>query len=167
MSTQYTRNLDWSVLLQGNYFEVYFLRIYLILQLYKQQIFFVANYVLALLFIFFFFTIALSIYPSFHFVVLLLPDIFFFFFFSCFLVSFYGAFAKAQLLTCLHLCNSVLCSVCYFVFNTYCNIWVRSEWSDVHHVYLQSFTQKLHLRCIFFWGEGRYSNSIIMGLCKW
>lgn len=94
MSTQYTRNLDWSVLLQGNYFEVYFLRIYLILQLYKQQIFFVANYVLALLFIFFFFTIALSIYPSFHFVVLLLPDIFFSFFFHAFWCLFMGHLQK-------------------------------------------------------------------------
>lgn len=134
------------------------------MQLYKQQIFFVANYVLALLFIFFFYN-SIKHLPQFSFCCASVAR-FFFFFFSCFLVSFYGAFAKAQLLTCLHLCNSVLCSVCYFVFNTYCNIWVRSEWSDVHHVYLQSFTQKLHLRCIFFWGEGRYSNSIIMGLCK-
>lgn len=138
----FTRKLFWSVLLKN----------LLNLQLYKQQRFFVANYVLALLFIFFFYN-SIKHLPQFSFCCASVAR-FFFLFFSCFLVSFYGAFAKAQLLTCLHLCNSVLCSVCYFVFNTYCNIWVRSEWSDVHHVYLQSFTQKLHLRCIFLGGRG-------------
>lgn len=134
------------------------------MQLYKQQRFFVANYVLALLFIFFFYN-SIKHLPQFSFCCASVAR-FFFFFFHAFWCLFMGHLQKLSfwLAYIYVILYYVLFAILYLMPIVISGLGVNDQ---MFTMFICSHLHRNYICVVFFFfGGGRYSNSIIMGLCK-